>query len=194
MSLKNTKIYIPEVPKEWTKRIRSGHRNIWNEGSTNTELPEISLNPPTKGLYAERFDDGWYWVCGCNKCLENGESWSYIVCDEHDRCITCGTHRKELTEIPWGHPDGFQCKPCHEREHEKRKQEALRIAEENGHNEWDCFRESKIICPVCASECSSDDMYEDGEHEMTCNVCDTEFVVEIDYEVKYTSSLKKVKA
>ena len=99
MSLKNTKIYIPEIPKEWTKRIRSGHRNVWNERSTDPELPEISLNPPTNGLYAERFDDGWYWVCGCNKCLENGEPYSYIVCKEHDRCITCGAHRNELTVI-----------------------------------------------------------------------------------------------
>jgi hypothetical protein len=34
-------------------------------------------------------------------------------------------------------------------------------------------------------------MHESGEHETTCHVCDTEFVVEIEYEVKYTSSLKK---
>lgn len=191
MSLKDTKIYIPEIPKEWTKRMRSGHTNIWNERSTNPELPEMSLNPPTNGLYAERFDDGWYWVCGCNKCLENGEPYSYIVCEEHDRCITCGTHRRDLTEIPWGRRDGFQCKPCHASEHEERKQEALQLAQEKGHSEWDCFREDKIICPVCASDCSSDDMHEDGESEMTCYVCDTEFIVEIEYEVKYTSSVKK---
>ncbi|MEK5175118.1 hypothetical protein NST63_18125 [Heyndrickxia sp. FSL W8-0496] len=191
MNLKDTKIFIPEIPAEWKDRLRSGHKNIWNE-SENDGLPKVELEPPQRGLYAERFEDGWYWVCGCNKCLENGEGWSYIVCDEHDRCITCGIHRKELTEIPWWKRDGFQCKPCHAREHEERKQEALRLAKENGHNEWECFREDKIICPVCASECSNDDMYEAGEDEMTCYVCDTEFVVEIEYEIKYTSSLKKV--
>ncbi|MCU9614107.1 hypothetical protein OEV98_11100 [Caldibacillus lycopersici] len=191
MTLKDMKIFIPEIPKEWTKRTRSGHTNIWNDDFYNTGLPKVELAPPQRGLYAERFEDGWYWVCGCSKCLENGEKWSYIVCEEHDRCITCGTHRKDLTDIPWGHPDGFQCKPCRTKEHEERKQEALRLAKENGHNEWDCFREDKIICPACASECSSDDMYESEEHEITCHVCDTEFVVEIEYKLLYTSVLKK---
>lgn len=189
MSLKDTKIFIPKIPKEWKNRLRSGHKNIWNEDGKGG-LPRVELEPPQRGLYAERFEDGWYWVCGCNKCLENGKPWSYIVCDEHDRCITCGTHRKDLTEIPWGKPDGFQCKPCHEKEHKEHKQEALRLAKEKGHDEWDCYRTSKIICPICASECSSDDMYEDGEHEMTCDVCDTEFVVDIEYEPLYTSKLK----
>lgn len=139
-------------------------------------------------MYAERFDDGWYWVCGCNKCLENGEPYSYIVCEEHDRCITCGTHRKELTEIPWGNRDGFQCKPCHTSEHEERKQEALQLAKENGHDEWDCYREDKIICPVCASVNSSDDIHESNE-DMQCYVCDSKFAVEVDYEIKYTTTL-----
>lgn len=191
MDLKDTKIFIPEIPKEWEQRTRSGHTNIWNDSWHKNGLPEVKLDPPVKGLYAERFEDGWYWVCGCNKCLENNQPYSYIVCEEHNRCITCGTHRKDLTDTPWGHPDGFQCKPCQASEHEERKQEALRLAKENEHDEWDCFREDKIICPVCASECSSDDMHESGEHETTCYVCDTEFVVEIEYEVKYTSSLKK---
>ncbi|MEW5569758.1 hypothetical protein [Rossellomorea marisflavi] len=190
MNLKDIKIFIPEIPKEWEQRTRSGHMNIWNDGFYRSELPETRLDPPMRGLYAERFEDGWYWVCGCSKCLKNNEKYSYIVCEEHDCCISCGTHRKELTETPWGHPDGFQCKPCSKREHEERKQEALKLAKENEHDKWDCFREDKIICPVCASECSSDDMYEAGEHETTCYVCDTEFIVEIEYEVKFTSSLK----
>ncbi|MDQ0414213.1 hypothetical protein [Mesobacillus stamsii] len=191
MDLKDTKIFIPEIPKEWKQRTRFGHTNIWNDSFHRNGLPEVKLDPPTKGLYAKRFEDGWYWVCGCHKCLENNKPYTYIVCEEHNRCITCGTNRKDLTDTPWGHPDGFQCKPCRAREHEERKQEALRLAKENEHDEWDCYREDKIICPVCASECSSDDMHEAGEHEMTCYVCDTEFMVEIEYEVKYTSSLKK---
>lgn len=194
MGLKDTKIFIPEIPKEWEQRTRSGNTNIWNDSFYQNGLPEVQLDPPQRGLYAERFEDGWYWVCGCSKCLKNNEKHSYIVCEEHDRCISCGTHRKELNETPWGHPGGFQCKPCYAKEHEERKQEALRIAKENEHSEWDCYREDKIKCPVCASECSSEDLYEEGEHEISCYVCDTEFIVEIEYEVKYTSSLKKVNA
>ena len=186
MELKDTKIFIPEIPKEWEHRIRSGNTNIWNEN----ELTEFRLNPPTRGLYAERFEDGWYWVCGCSKCLNNNEKYSYITCEDHDRCITCGTHRKELTEIPWGHPDGFQCKPCSRREHEEEKEKALRVSKKKNHSEYDCWNTSEIICPICASKCSNDDMYEPGEEEITCHVCDTEFIVEIEYDVNYTSKLK----
>lgn len=185
MSLKDTKIYISEIPKNWTSRMRSGHENIWNKGKEN----EVSLYPPNKGLYAERFEDGWYWVCGCHDCLENNNPYPYIVCEEHDRCITCGTHRQELTEIPWGTPRGFQCKPCDTKEKEERKREALRLAREKGHDKWDCFREDKIICPICASDNSSDDIYESGEHEVECWVCEIKFAVEVDYEVKYTTNL-----
>lgn len=190
MDLKNTKIFIPEIPKEWTQRTRGGHTNIWNDSFHKNGLPEVKLDPPVRGLYAERFEDGWYWVCGCHTCLENNKPYSYIVCEEHDRCITCGTHRKQLTEIPWGKRFGFQCKPCSAREHEEQKNEALRKAKEREHSEDDCWNTNKIICPVCASECSNDDMYEPGEHETTCYICDTEFLVEIEYEVSYTSRLK----
>ncbi|WP_200795828.1 hypothetical protein [Halolactibacillus halophilus] len=190
MKLKDTKILIPQIPKEWNERLRSGHTNIWNEHSYNSELPEVRLDPPMRGLYAERFEYGWYWVCGCNKCLNNNEKYSYIVCEEHDRCVTCGTHRKDLTEIPWGTPDGFQCKSCNSIEHEERKQEALQLAKENGHDEWDCFHQDKIICPVCASEYSDDDIHQVVKHEMECDVCNTCFVVEVEYDVKYTSTLK----
>lgn len=191
MNLSDTKIFISEIPKEWEKRTRSGHTNVWNDSFHNNGLPEVKLDPPILGLYAERFEDGWYWVCGCNKCLKNNEPYSYIVCEEHDRCITCGTHRKDLTEIPWGKPDGFQCNPCRTREHEEQKDKALREAKEREHSEDDCWNTNKIICPVCATECSSDDMHEPGEHETTCYVCDAEFIVEIEYEPRYTSVLKK---
>lgn len=185
--VKDTKILIPEIPKEWTERIRSGNTNIFRRDG----LPEIRLEPPIIGLYAEKFDDGWYWVCGCHNCLGNGKPYSYIVCYEHDRCVTCGTHRNELKEIPWGRHDGFQCKPCAEREHEEYKHQALEEARERGHSESDCWYTADVICPVCGSECSDDGMHESRQHEVTCDVCDTEFNVEVDYEARYTSKLKK---
>lgn len=189
MSLKDVKIFIPEIPKEWMQRTRSGHTNIWNYNSS--DLPEIKLDPPMQGLYAERFEEGWYWVCGCNKCLQNNEKYSYITCEEHDRCTSCGTHRKELTEAPWGHPYGFQCKICNENEKKERKEEALQKAKERRHSEDSCRRTNEIICPVCASRCSSDDIYEQGDHELDCCVCDTHFTVEVEYDVKYTSTIKR---
>lgn len=191
MSLRDTKIYIPEIPKEWEQRTRSGHTNVWNDSFHRNGLLEVKLDPPQQGLYAKRFEDGWYWVCGCHKCLENGKPYSYIVCEEHNRCLTCNTHRTELKEAPWGKPEGFQCKPCADKEHKERKRKALNNARNQGHSEDDCWNTDKLICPICATECSSYDM-DAGEHDVTCGVCDTDFTAEIEYETRYTSILKKV--
>ena len=61
----------------------------------------------------ERIDGAWYWVCGCEMCLQSGKSCSYIVCEEHDRCATCRCTRDQLTEAPWGAKGGgWRCKPC----------------------------------------------------------------------------------
>jgi hypothetical protein len=168
--------------------MRSGDTNIWNDRFYRSELPEVKLDPPMLGLYAERFDDGWYWVCGCSKCLGNGEPYPYIVCDDHNRCETCGKHRRDLSgETAWGVRGGFQCDSCHKAERTERKKNAIKSARRRGHSEDDCYRTTEIICPVCASEYSDDDLHQPGEHEVTCGVCDTEFSVEIEYEARYTS-------
>lgn len=189
MNLKDTKIFIPEIPKDWTQRTRGGHTNIWNDSFHRNGLPEVCLEPPMRGLYAERFDDGWYWVCGCNKCLGNGQSYSYIVCYEHDRCVTCNTHRTELKETPWGQAEGFQCKPCAKKEHDDRKRLALKEAKAQGHSEDDCYDTDEIVCPICGSENSNDDIHGNNEHQVTCHICDTNFLVTVEYEPKYTSKL-----
>lgn len=189
LSLKDTKIFIPEIPKEWTDRTRNGNTNTWNDSFSRNGLPEVSLDPPQKGLYAERFEDGWYWVCGCHDCLENNEPYSYVVCEEHDRCLSCGTPRKEMTEIPWGEAYGIRCKSCADKERERAKQEAIQKAIENNHSEYDCYAKSDVICPVCATKQDGDDL-DHGENEIECHVCDTEFIVEVEYSAYYTSTLK----
>lgn len=192
MSLKDTKIFIPEIPAEWTQRTRSGHTNVWNDEFYRNELPEIRIDPPQRGLYAERFEDGWYWVCDCPKCLGKDDPYPYIVCDDHNRCETCGIHRNELEgRSAWGVHGGWQCDTCHTKEHEDRKNAAIKAARERGHSVDDCCYINEILCPVCGSENSSDDIHGDDEHEVTCYVCDTEFIVTIDYEPKYTSILTK---
>lgn len=192
MNLKNTKIFIPEIPKEWESRTRSGHTNIWNDRFHRNKLPEIKLDPPQRGLCAERFEDGWYWVCDCPKCLGTDDPYPYIVCDEHNRCDTCNIHRNDLKgKTAWGVRGGWQCDDCHAKEHEECKRAAIVAAKKQGHSEDDCWYTRKLICPVCASECSSDDM-DAGEHDATCYVCDTDFTAEIEYEARYTSRLKKL--
>ncbi|OMC72487.1 hypothetical protein BK126_04570 [Paenibacillus sp. FSL H7-0326] len=179
----DVKIHIPEIPAEWTQRTRSGHTNVWNGHFYRNGLPEVKLDPPQHGLYAERFDDGWYWVCDCPKCLGKDDPFPYIVCDEHNRCETCGIHRSELKEKPaWGVHGGWQCNFCHTREHEARKNAAIEAAREQGHSENDCWYTDKLICPVCASECTSDDI-DPEDQDVTCYVCDTNFTVEIEYDL-----------
>ena len=190
MSLKDVKIPIPEIPAEWTRRTRSGNTNVWNDSFFQNGLPKVELEPPIKGLYAERFEDGWYWVCGCVRCLDS-KDWTYINCDEHDTCITCGTHRRNIKGTVWGHPKSFECDVCKQKEKQQKKEAALARARELNLNEWDHYREDKIICPVCFSENSNDDMHESGEHDIECSICDTEFIVDIEYDPKYTSRLKE---
>jgi hypothetical protein len=191
---KHTKIAIPEIPGEWTDRTRSGHTNIWNyacHGTPNRNgLPEVRLSPPESGLYAERIDGAWYWVSGCSRCNERGERWSYVVCDKHNVCISCATPRADLVEAPWGHPDGFICKPCHDKEKASAKATALAKAAENEHDESNCSYCDQIICPVCASVMSSDDMHE-RETGLKCDVCDSLFDLEIEYTASYTTTIHK---
>lgn len=191
---KHTKILIPEIPGDWTDRMRSGDQNIWNFSSQGTPhrngLPQVVISPPEIGLYAERIDNAWYWVSGCAKCNEKGERWSYVVCDKHNVCISCGTHRNALTEIPWGHPEGFMCRSCHDTQHEQTKQDALEKARQSGHSEDDCEYTDEIICPCCANVISSDDISK-SQKGMECDVCDAIFDLEVEYSVSYTTTVPK---
>lgn len=189
---KHTKVLIAEIPGEWTERTRSGHTNIWNRKDHDRPhrngLPEVKLEPPEKGLYAERIDGAWYWVSGCSKCNGTAGKWSYTVCDKHDACHHCGTHRSKLTEIPWGHTEGFTCKPCQARIDAATKAEALaKFAEaEYGDSEFEYQDECK--CPHCATaiHLESEDH---KDQEMECDVCGGHFGLTLNYEVTYTTAV-----
>ncbi|MGP3789461.1 hypothetical protein [Pseudomonas sp. B392_1p] len=190
-SLKDTKILIPEIPGDWTDRTRNGHTNEWNRmwppGQPHRNgLPEVILEPPTRGLYAERIDGAWYWVCGCEKCLGNREKYSYITCHEHDRCEHCGIHRQQITEAPWGVTGGWACQPCVTEQKAQRKAEALAAAATSGHSKWDCQLTDEVVCPYCASKFEPDeDISNDCNHE--CDVCGGVYTVETEYSVSYTT-------
>lgn len=186
MNTIETKIFIPEIPAHWKNRIRSGHTNIWNEGSTDWTYPEVRINPPANGLYAKSFEDGWYWVNGCETCLTGVKTDSYIVCDEHNRCADCGTHRDGLTTIPHGSPRGFVCAPCYETERVKLRNMAIERAKNVDHSEDDCIELNEIICPVCAEQIDNDDGVDDGD-EKTCPTCNAAFQVQIS--IKYSTIL-----
>lgn len=189
MALRDTKILIPEIPGEWTRRMRSGSTQVWNDARHTSEgLPEVRMEPPQKGLFADRIDGAWYWVCGCEKCLESGKGFNYSPCDEHDRCVTCRCTRPELKETPWGGCDGgWRCVPCQTTIHAKAKAEALAAAAAKGHSEADCWATSEIICPHCATVQSRDDRYESSEG-LECHVCDGVFDLEVEHSLSYTTT------
>ena len=196
---KHTKILIAEIPGEWTDRTRSGHTNIWNgkdhDRPHRNGLPEVKLEPPEKGLYAERIDGAWYWVSGCNKC--NGEvgKWSYIVCEAHNVCSCCGTHRSQLTDIPWGTRDGFTCKPCQERIDAAAKAEALAKFAEAEYDDSDFEYQDECKCPHCASviHIETEDY---GDKAMDCDVCGGNFELTLNYEITFSTKVigERVKA
>lgn len=186
MNAVDTKIYIPEIPADWTKRLRSGHNNIWNDRSTNPEMPETSLEPPVRGLYAERYADGWYWVNGCATCLTGVKTDSYIVCDNHNRCADCGTHRDAIPGVAHGTSRGFVCAPCYQTDRKRTRDMAIERARNNDHDEDDCIEQDTVICPVCAEEIEDDEGYRDGDEE-TCPTCDTVFTIELS--TKYTTTI-----
>ncbi|CAN7376589.1 hypothetical protein [Pseudomonas sp. GL-B-26] len=189
---KNTKILIPEISGDWKERTRSGNTNIWNYASNGVPhrngLPEVRVDPPEVGLYAERIDDSWYWVSGCARCNDNGERWSYVVCDKRNVCRLCSTHRSKLTEAPWGHPDGFTCKPCQDAEDAKAKAEALAKVAESDYDEWDYRSQDECKCPHCATvmHLESEDY---GDKSMDCDTCGGQFELTTEYSVTFTTKV-----
>lgn len=186
MSLKDTKILIPEIPGEWTQRTRSGHTNIWNDPWYQNGLPVVRMEPPQRGLYAERIEGAWYWVCGCERCLGN-EKHSYITCEEHDRCDNCKCPRSALTETPWGTSTGWCCVPCMSLMRAARKSEALAAAAAKDHGEDDCCYTDTIICPYCATEQCSDDHHQSA-NGLICDVCDGTFDLEVEYSKSFSTT------
>jgi hypothetical protein len=189
---KNTKILIPEISGEWTERLRSGSTNIWNEARNGEPhrngLPEVRLAPPEVGLYAERIDGAWYWVSGCGKCNGTGESYSYVVCDKHNVCSLCGTHRSKIAGTVWGRRDGFACEPCQSREDAAAKAEALAKVAESAYDAWDYRNQDECKCPHCAIviHIESEDY---GDKNMDCDTCGGEFELTTEYSVTFTTKV-----
>lgn len=188
-SLREVKILIPEIPGEWTQRTRSGSTQVWNDARHHSsEFPEVRLQAPQRGLFADRIDGAWYWVCGCEKCLGSGKAFNYSPCDEHDRCVTCRCTPAELTETPWGGCDGgWRCRPCQDRLDAEAKETALAASAASGHSEDDCCSTNEIICPYCATEQSSDDRY-DSATGLKCGTCGGEFDLEVEWTASYTTT------
>lgn len=184
------KILIPEIPGEWTRRTRSGSTQIFNDSWYQNGLPEVRLAAPQKGVYAERFDGAWYWICGCSKCLGKADDFCYDVCEEHDRCEDCRRHRSTLKAAVWGVRGGWRCDPCQKKRDKRLKAEALANAAKIGHSEEDCQYTDDILCPVCATKQNSDEIHDDAEG-LECCICGTTYNLELHHSVSYTTTRAK---
>jgi predicted Zn finger-like uncharacterized protein len=146
------------------------------------------MEPPEIGLYAERIEGAWYWVSGCAKCNDSGERWSYVTCDKHNVCRLCSIHRSKITEIPWGHPYGWTCKPCQDAEDAQAKATALAKVAESDYDEWDYRSQDECKCPHCATviHIESEDY---GDKNMKCDACNGMFELVTEHSVSFTTKV-----
>ena len=156
-------------------RVLGNHRSFINEDNA-----DVVLTPPERHLYADLVNGEWHWVNGCEEC--NGRprntAKSYIECDAHNVCCTCGTPRAELKEAPWGCIDGWQCKPCADAEHEAEKAAALAaMPSDEDYDPWDYEGCDRIKCPYCNADIDSDDHYDaiENPRDITCYRCGNTF-------------------
>lgn len=182
------------------KRIRSGSTMLFREknlmGNTfiDARNADLTLNHSTnKAMYADLIDEKWYWVNGCSHC-DSSQS-PYVVCDEHDKCISCKRPRSEFKEAVWGcHNNTWRCNNCQEAIDAIAKQQALeRVAqkvEESGeYDKWEYCNQDNIKCPHCATEiepCTADGVPEGKE---TCDICGGKYEIEPDYSITYSTTV-----
>lgn len=155
--------------------------------SLQTEDADVLIRAPRKELYADLIEGQWCWVNGCPECHGEEPRWAYIKCDKHDVCITCRTPRKELTEIPWGHRKGFQCKPCADAEHKAERNAALARVANKEYDALDYLDNDRVVCPHCEHAYDPDGEVPEGEE--TCELCGGVFRVEPEYSVTFSTEV-----
>ncbi len=177
------------------ERIRSGtNQKFYPSNYKNWDKDILfTLPAPSKEMYAELIDGIWYWVKGCSKCEDSmnyGESHSYQVCHEHDRCVQCNTHRKSLTQIPWGHQNGFICKPCSDENDTRIREEAFKKVNSEDYDGSDCICNDTVICPHCGSDNGIEQIdYEAMVQLQECCVCKGKYKLTLNFIVDYSTEV-----
>lgn len=166
--------------RDWDRyKAEGGHKgNVEMHDKADT----IYIRPEEQSHYSLLIDGEWWWVDGCNQCNGRPRSgFGYMgECNKHDVCVTCGIHRDDVKDTPWGGRDGWQCKPCAEAEHKAEKQRALAaMPEKEDFYAYDYHGVDEITCPYCAYEMS--DSWECADHsdeDHECPRCDNVFKVD----------------
>ena len=176
-------------------RTRSGtNQKFYPSNYNGSEKSMIFYLPaPSSEMYAELIDGVWYWVKGCSKCEDSmnyGESHSDQVCYEHNRCVQCNTHREDLTETPWGHKNGFICKPCSDENDARIREEAFKKVNSEDYDESDCICNDTIICPHCGSDNGTEQVdYEAMVQLQECCVCEGKYKLTLNFTVDYSTEV-----
>ncbi len=152
-----------------------GDRQFANEKNS-----DVVIKAPRPELVARLIDNEWCWVNECPECIGKEPVFPYVKCEKHNVCVTCGIKRKDLKETPWGHRNGFVCKPCED----ARVKSIIDAFQATEINEDDFNYRSDVKCLYCGYEFYPDDFYETGTLE--CGNCSNELHVEVEYEPYYT--------
>jgi len=182
------------------QRSRSGRTQLLRKDYGDNkfiseENADVILKHERPEMYAELIHDEWYWVNGCSKCEDAynyGESYSYQVCYEHDRCVGCKTQRSDLKDTPWGHEDGFLCKPCGDKREADARKEAFIKRDKEDNNYWDYSNNDHIKCPHCNSDLGDrweHDLPDHDSSQIECCVCGGELEVRMEYTIDYSTSI-----
>ena len=173
------------------RRIRSGTTQEFQylETAKRTFKADFTIEPPERHIYAELVDGQWFWVNGCDECHGREGSWvTYIKCEEHDVCRSCKIPRSRLTETPWGHPKGFECKSCHTTRREIEKMDALSKVQRKIYHEWDYEGLTSPTCPYCEYEYEPcHNFYEADDEVIECDRCDNKFKLYSEPRVEFNS-------
>lgn len=186
------KIKTP-IPDNYIHQCRNGHKTEFSpprKKGKDTGEPLVIQGP--LGWKAEKRNGVWFWVCDCPDCLGNKETWAYLKCDAHNVCVECGIHRRDLTETPWGHRNGFMCQPCSKAIKAAALEAQMDKFKEADYRDYDFEYNDEIKCPHCGKEHEPDvDDYgcgdgDEGEYE--CHVCDKTFKTVMHISVTWSTS------
>lgn len=174
------------------ERTRSGSMQMFRERNKDDrsfisqENCDVLLKHKIPSMYAVLIDGVWFWDNSCEECngRPRNQTKSYIECDEHNVCISCGISRREINGSVWGGLNGWTCKPCKSIEDAKIRAEAF-VKLDGEEPDTQCIDE--IICPHCGTELNSEGV-ENGELG-ECPVCEGEYEVEVTWMVSYSTSI-----
>ena len=184
----NNQVFYKDNDSRDFERFRAEGGNRLTNIEMHDKPDTIRIIAPEKHYYSELIDGEWWWVNGCAECNGQPRNWmTYIECEKHDVCRTCKTPRQELKEPPWGGENGWQCKPCADKDDAALKAKKLQEVADKEYDTWDYFNTDEVTCPHCSTEYKHDETPDGGNY--VCDVCEGTYSLEINHSISYITSV-----